>query len=406
MREIFGTAPALTPDDLQTLLHSLGHGHGNPDIIPYDEEKSCILIVDDLSVNIEVLAFCLGDKYRVSASQDSALALRSLQHVKPNLILLDLIMPELDGFDFCKIVKSDSMTSDIPIVFITAASEVSELSKAFSLGAVDYITKPIAAEEVRARVRTHLRLKAAEEALKSQNQILERKVLERTRKIQEKQTEIEEVQKEAILRLCLAAELRDMETGMHIRRIQEYSALLGRKCGLPEEEVERLHLASAMHDLGKIGIPDSILLKPGKLTPEEWLIMKTHATLGGHLIRKAIDKACSFSLNDCQENMPEALNVLDVAMVIATSHHEKWDGTGYPDGLAGQAIPFPARLMALADVFDALTTPRVYKTPWSIKDASIFIFQQKGLHFDPEVVDAFEAILTEFASIQLRLADE
>ena len=387
MREIFGTAPAPTPDDLQTLLQSLGHGHGNPDIIPYDEEKCCILIVDDLSVNIEVLAFCLGDKYRISASQDSALALRSLQHVKPNLILLDLIMPELDGFDFCKIVKSDSMTSDIPIVFITAASEVSELSKAFSLGAVDYITKPIAAEEVRARVRTHLRLKAAEEALKFQNQILERKVQERTRKIQEKQTEIEEVQKEAILRLCLAAELRDMETGMHIRRIQEYSALLGRKCGLPEEEVERLHLASAMHDLGKIGIPDSILLKPGKLTLDEWKIMKTHTTIGARGLAGSRFK------------------LIQLAERIAHHHHERWDGTGYPCGLKGTEIPIEARIVSIVDGFDAMLSKRPYKDPMPMEDVLENIRSARSRAYDPAVVDIFLGSIEEFQKVARRFTD-
>ena len=386
-REISGSLPAPTPDDLQSLLLGLGHVHGSPDVIPYNEEKSCILIVDDLSVNIDVLAFCLGDKYRVSTSQDSALALRSLQHVKPNLILLDLIMPGLDGFDFCKLVKSDPMTSDIPIVFITAASEVSELSKAFSLGAVDYITKPIAAEEVRARVRTHLRLKAAEEALKSQNQILERKVQERTRKIQEKQTEIEEVQKEAILRLCLAAELRDMETGMHIRRIQEHSALLGRKCGLPEEEVELLHLASAMHDLGKIGIPDSILLKPGKLTDEEWKIMKTHTTIGARGLAGSRFK------------------LIQLAERIAHHHHERWDGTGYPSGLKWTEIPIEARIVSIVDGFDAMLSKRPYKNPMPMEEVLDNIRAARGLAYDPAVVDIFLGSIEEFQEVARRFTD-
>jgi putative two-component system response regulator len=385
--DCLGCAPTPQLEELQALLRSPDHDHGHPDVIPYDEEKSCILIVDDLSVNIDVLAFCLGDKYRVSASQDSTLALRSLQYVKPNLILLDLIMPGLDGFEFCKFVKSDPMTSDIPIVFITAASEVSELSKAFSLGAVDYITKPIATEEVRARVRTHLRLKAAEEALKSQNQILERKVRERTRKIQEKQTEIEEVQKEAILRLCLAAELRDMETGMHIRRIQEYSALLGRNCGLPEDEVELLYLASAMHDLGKIGIPDSILLKPGKLTVDEWKIMKTHTTIGARGLSGSRFK------------------LIRLAERIAHHHHERWDGTGYPCGLKETEIPIEARIVSIVDGFDAMLSKRPYKNPMPMEEVLENIRAARGLAYDPVVVDIFLGNIGQFQEVARRFTD-
>lgn len=348
-----------------------------------NNEKNTILIVDDVSINIDVLAFCLGDKYRISASQDSTLALQSLNYVKPNLIILDLFMPELNGFDFCKYVKENEDTQNIPIVFITSAAEASSLSKAFSLGAVDYITKPIAPLEVQARIKTHLNLKAAEEALRNQNQILEHKVLIRTRKIQEKQEEIEEVQKEAILRLCLAAELRDKETGMHIRRIQEYSALLGKKCGLPDEQVGLLFLASAMHDLGKIGIPDSILLKPGKLTEDEWKIMKTHTLIGAQGLANSRFK------------------LIQLAESVAHYHHERWDGKGYPCGLKGEEIPIEARIVSVVDSFDAMLSARPYKKAMPLPEVLEIIRSASGQAYDPCIVAVFLDHIEEFQAIAL-----
>jgi len=352
-----------------------------------NNEKSTILIVDDVSINIDVLAFCLGDTYRISASQDSTIALQSLKYVKPNLILLDLFMPELNGFDFCKYVKADEDTQNIPIVFITSASEASSLSKAFSLGAVDYITKPIAPLEVQARIKTHLNLKAAEEALRNQNQILEHKVLIRTRKIQEKQEEIEEVQKEAILRLCLAAELRDKETGMHIRRIQEYSALLAKKCGLPDEQVGLLFLASAMHDLGKIGIPDSILLKPGKLTEDEWVIMKTHTLIGAQGLANSRFK------------------LIQLAETVAYYHHERWDGKGYPCGLKGEDIPIEARIVSVVDSFDAMLSTRPYKKPMPLPEVLEIIRSASGQAYDPAIVAVFLENIEELQAIGLTFQD-
>jgi putative two-component system response regulator len=286
-----------------------------------NEEKKKILIVDDVSINIDILSYCLGEEYNISASQDSQIALNSIDFEKPSIIILDLYMPEVDGFEFCRRVKSSQDYRDIPIIFITSDTEPATLSKAFAIGAVDYITKPISPLEVRARIKTHLKLKAAEDALREQNHHLEIKVEQRTRKVQEKQNEINEVQREAILRLCLAAELRDKGTGMHIRRIQEYSALLGRKCCLSEEHVELIHLASAMHDLGKIGIPDSVLLKPGKLNAEEWAIMRSHTIIGAKSLANS------------------RFRLIQLAESIAHFHHERWDGTGYPEGLKDTEIP-------------------------------------------------------------------
>lgn len=346
-----------------------------------DEGRKKILIVDDVGTNIDVLAYCLGEDYRISAAQDSHLALESLREVKPNLILLDLFMPEIDGFQFCTAVKSDPDNQDIPIVFITSASDAATLSKAFGLGAVDYITKPISPLEVQARIRTHLMLKAAEEALRQQNQLLEKKVQLRTMKIQEKQREIEEVQHEAILRLCLAAELRDKETGLHIRRIQEYSALLGRKCGLEEEHCDLLFLASAMHDLGKIGIPDSVLLKPGKLTPDEWEIMKTHSAIGAQGLANS------------------RFRLIQLAETIAHYHHERWDGSGYPCGLKGVDIPIEARIVSIVDSFDAMLSVRPYKRAMPLEEVLDIIREGSGSHYDPDIVDVFMEHMAEFKEV-------
>lgn len=289
---------------------------------------------------------------------------------------------------YCETTSSRSgPCPDIPVVFITSASDAATLSKAFAIGAVDYITKPISSLEVKARIRTHLRLKAAEDALREQNHLLEIKVAQRTRKIQEKQNEINEVQHEAILRLCLAAELRDKETGMHIRRIQEYSALLGRKCGLPEDHVELLYLASAMHDLGKIGIPDGILLKPGKLDPEEWIIMKSHAVIGAQSLANSRFK------------------LIRLAETIARSHHERWDGKGYPEGLTGEKIPLEARIVSIVDSFDAMLSQRPYKKPMPIEEVLGIIRSESGGAYDPAIVNIFLANIEEFRSVAAAFSD-
>lgn len=352
-----------------------------------NEEKKKILIVDDVSINIDVLAHCLGDEYNISASQDSLIALNSIEQERPSIIVLDLYMPEIDGFEFCRRVKSNPDYRDIPIIFITSATEASTLSKAFAIGAVDYITKPISPLEVKARIKTHLKLKAAEDALREQNHHLEAKVVQRTRKIQEKQNEINEVQREAILRLCLAAELRDKGTGMHIRRIQEYSALLGRKCCLSEEHVELIHLASAMHDLGKIGIPDNILLKPGRLNTEEWVIMRSHTTIGAQSLANS------------------RFRLIQLAESIAHFHHERWDGTGYPEGLKDTEIPLEARIVSIVDGFDAMLSQRPYKKAMPFDEVLDIIRTERERAYDPAIVDTFLGNIEEFQCIAATFAD-
>jgi putative two-component system response regulator len=352
-----------------------------------NEEKKKILIVDDVSINIDILSYCLGEEYNISASQDSQIALNSIDFEKPSIIILDLYMPEVDGFEFCRRVKSSQDYRDIPIIFITSDTEPATLSKAFAIGAVDYITKPISPLEVRARIKTHLKLKAAEDALREQNHHLEIKVEQRTRKIQEKQNEINEVQREAILRLCLAAELRDKGTGMHIRRIQEYSALLGRKCCLSEEHVELIHLASAMHDLGKIGIPDSVLLKPGKLNAEEWAIMRSHTIIGAKSLANS------------------RFRLIQLAESIAHFHHERWDGTGYPEGLKDTEIPIEARIVSIVDGFDAMLSQRPYKKAMPLDEVLDIIRSERGRAYDPAIVDTFLGNMAEFQNVAATFAD-
>ena len=256
------------------------------------------------------------------------------------------------------------------------------LSKAFELGAVDYIKKPFDPIEVNARVKTHLKLKIAERKLKGHNFNLEIKVAERTRKLQEKNLEIEAVKRETIFSLCLAAELRDTDTGNHINRIQAYTELIARKCGMSEEEAEQLGLASTMHDLGKIGIPDHILLKPGKLSPLEFELMKQHTTIGA----KALANSDS--------------ELLKVAHTVALSHHERWDGNGYPFKLGGMNIPLEARIVGLVDVFDALISSRPYKKAFPVDKAISIITEEKGKHFDPKLVDIFMSSLDEILAIK------
>ncbi len=278
--------------------------------------------------------------------------------------------------------------------------------RGLELGAVDYITKPIKPAIVKARVMAHLEIKQARDRLKKQNAWLESEVARRIR-------ENLMIQDISLCALAQLAETRDSDTGKHILRTKAYVEALARKLQSHprfSSELDELHLsrivkASPLHDIGKVGIPDHILLKPGKLTIEEWEIMKNHCRIGGNVIRHTIDKAKEITKDEDFETSPESLSFLEVAYDIATSHHERWDGTGYPDGLAGKAIPLPARLMALADVFDAVTTPRVYKKPWSTEEAAQLISEQKGKQFDPDIVEAFESIRETFENIQRALSD-
>ena len=338
------------------------------------ESKQTILIVDDTPQNIDILNNVLNMDYkiRVAINGEKALAI-SRSDNPPDLILLDVMMPGMDGYQVCEQLKSDYTTRQIPIIFVTAKGEVKDETRGFELGAIDYITKPVSPPIVQARVRTHL-------ALCDQNKMLSDKVRQRTK-------ELDDTRMEIIRRLGLAAEFKDNETGMHVIRMSYYSKLIGSAIGMEKEACENLFNASPMHDLGKIGIPDHILLKPGKLDGDEWTLMKKHAEYGSRIIGE------------------QDSEILQMAGTIAITHHEKWDGSGYPNGLKGEEIPLVGRICAIADVFDALTTERPYKKAWSVEDAVELISNEKGKHFDPELSDTFLSIIPDVLEIKKQYAE-
>ncbi|MDK9706193.1 MAG: two-component system response regulator [Desulforhopalus sp.] len=353
-----------------------------------------ILAIDDTPANIDVVKAVLSADYLIQAAVNGPMALKIIDRQPPDLILLDIMMPEMDGYEVCRRIKANPRTRDIPVIFLTALTEEEEETRGLALGAVDYITKPISPAILRERVKTHISLKAARDQLQRQNEVLEEKVVERTR-------QMEELQDVAMVAMGSLAEARDPETGNHIRRTQHYVRLLALRLKehprfsefLTPENITMLFKSAPLHDIGKVGIPDSILLKPGKLTDEEFTRMKEHPRFGRDAIAAAI------------HTITTASNFLVFAQEIAYGHHEKWDGSGYPEGLRGDAIPVAARLMAIADVYDALISRRVYKPPFSQEKTVDIIREGRGSHFDPDMVDAFLAITEDFYAIARRYAD-
>ena len=380
----------------------------NRDVRATSAHKQTILIVDDTPQNLTILGELLQPHYRVRAANSGERALRaaSLQP-RPDLILLDVMMPEMDGYAVMQHLHGDAATSNIPVIFVTAMHDAESEEHGLELGAVDYITKPINPAIVLARVRTHLELKHARDRLAVENEWLESEVARRM-------SENLLIQDLSVRALACLSEARDNETGLHIVRTQTYVELLARhlenhdrfRDALAGEHLGRIVKAAPLHDVGKVGVPDSILLKPGRLTPEEFEIMKSHAMIGADAINKAMAQAIAACADaEAAERAVKAFDFLEVAKEIAAGHHEKWDGSGYPAGLAGDAIPVSARLMALADVFDALMTRRVYKPAFDIDETTRIINEGRGKHFDPDVVDAFQACLEQFADIARRFAD-
>jgi putative two-component system response regulator len=354
-----------------------------------------ILVVDDAHENLSLLRALrlpLSDGRGAAPGARARAAARSTP--QPDLILLDVMMPDLDGHEVLRRLKADERTTDIPVIFVTAMHSSIDEEYGLQLGAVDYITKPIKPAIAMARVRTQLELKSARDWLADRNASLEREV---NRRLQE----VLFIQNTSIRALGHLAEIRDPETGNHLRRTQNYVRALcdhlrsnPRFSGfLTDSNIELLVKSAPLHDIGKVGIPDHILLKPGKLTAEEWVVMKTHSRLG------------AFAIEQAEADAEQPVPFLEFAKTIAKHHHEKWDGSGYPDGLAGDAIPIPARFMALADVFDALISRRPYKEPFSIEKAVSIIVDGRGAHFDPDIVDAFLALRERFVEIAERYAD-
>ena len=357
--------------------------------------KPTILVVDDTPDNIDLLCAVLEKDYRTKIAVSGERALKiAAGAAKPDLILLDIMMPGMSGYEVCQALKADAATRDIPVIFVTAMSEVADEQLGLSLGAVDYITKPISAPIVLARIKTQLAMKRVHDFLRDQNQFLETEVALRVR-------EIAALQDVTIHAMASLAETRDSETGNHIRRTSHYVKALAEQLRpnprfsafLTDATIELLFKSAPLHDIGKIGIPDRILLKPGRFEPHEMEIMKTHTTLGRDAIMAA------------ERELGIEVDFLKYAKEIAYGHQEKWDGSGYPLGLAGDAIPISARLMAVADVYDALISRRVYKEGMSHEQAVAIIVAGRGQHFDADMVDAFLAIEAQFVAIAERYAD-
>ena len=359
------------------------------------DNKPTILVVDDTPDNLILMSSLLKTDYKVKIANSGEKALRvASSATPPDLILLDIMMPGMDGYEVCQRLKREPNTMNIPVIFLTAKSEMEDEKKGLELGAVDYITKPISPPIVLARVKNHLALKAMEEFLRDQNAFLELEVAKRTR-------EVIAIQDVTILAMASLAETRDSDTGNHIRRTQHYVKALAEKLRnhpqfawfLTEGNISMLFKSAPLHDIGKVGIPDRILLKPGRFEPEEFEIMKTHTTLG----RDAIVHA--------ENALGIKVDFLTFAKSIALSHQEKWNGSGYPEGLAGEDIPIAARLMAVADVYDALISRRVYKEGMPHEKAVQIMIDGRGTHFDPHMLDAFIEIQEEFRNIALRFND-
>ncbi len=373
-----------------------------------ETQPPTLLIVDDDATNLAVLASTLRPRYRVRAAKDGAGALRAAaSEPTPDLILLDVMMPELDGFGVLEKLRSDPRTRSIPVIFVTALGEDTDEERGLALGAVDFLTKPIRPLVVLARVQTHLALKEARTRLEAQNAWLESEVQRRIRD----NLMIQDVSLSIIIGLV---ETRDADTGNHTLRTRAYVDALGQRlqrdprfsAALEPAALATMVKACPLHDIGKIGIPDAILLKPGPLTPPEFEIMKTHARIGGDAISHAIARVTGVGLSGRYDRMPEALEFLETARQMARWHHEKWAGGGYPDNLSGEAIPVCARLMGIADMFDALTTKRCYKAAMPTPDAVALVTKVSGTQFDPRVVEAFQGVAEELAAIALRYADE
>jgi cyclic di-GMP phosphodiesterase len=369
-----------------------------------EQPRHQLLAVDDLQENLFILQDLLGEHYIVHTAANGQEALDFVRAGgRPDLVLLDVMMPEIDGFEVCRQLKGVVETQDIPILFLSSLDSDADEAEGLNLGAADFIHKPFSPPVVLARVRNHLNLSFATQALRKQNDHLEHLVAERTRQILVQTNELVRNKQEVIAAqgatiaaFCSLAEARDNETGNHIRRTQNYLKTLAEQLSthprftheLNNQSIQLMFKSAPLHDIGKVAIPDVILLKPGRLTEEEWTVMKRHCEYG----RDAIVQT--------EGELGEAAgSFLRYAREIAYGHHEKWDGSGYPQGLSGDDIPISARLMAVADVYDALISKRVYKPAYPHEQAVDMILAEQGRHFDPDVVDALQNVAEKFREI-------
>ncbi len=348
--------------------------------------QSKILIVDDSPEAIEVLSHALprNCKRQAALSGEKAIKLLESSEELPDLLLLDVMMPGMDGYEVCRQLKKDDRLKGIPVIYLSALTDTRDKVKAFEQGGVDYIEKPFELEEVRARVETHLKLHFLQKEIEGYNKNLELMV-------EEKVKEISESQIATIFALAKLAESRDEDTGDHLKRIQVFCRLTAEELSkhpkyknrISADFIDNLHKASPLHDIGKVGIRDAILLKPGKLTPEEFEEMKRHTSIGADTLKVVYQKY-------------PGNYFIKIGIEIAQSHHERWDGSGYPEGNCEDNIPLSARIMALADVYDALRSKRVYKEAYSHEKSCDIIMQGSGKHFDPLIVEAFTALEQAF----------
>ncbi|MDD5056353.1 MAG: response regulator [Sideroxydans sp.] len=357
-------------------------------------KRPSILVVDDTPANLGLLANLLRDQYQVRVANSGRQALELAFAIPPNLILLDIMMPEMDGHEVIRRLKADPRTARVPVIFLTAQNSIEDEELGLKLGAVDFIHKPISPPIVMARINTQLQVKSWQDFMQDQNDWLQQEVDRRL-------AAVNRLQNASIWVMVSLAESRDSCTGNHIRRTQEYIRILAEEMAhlpqyadvLTEEYIELIAKTAPLHDLGKIAIPDQILNKPGKLTEEEYAIMKTHALRGDEMLARA------------GKLMGEEGDYFEVARQIARSHHEKWNGSGYPDGHAGAAIPLPARLAAVVDVYDALVARRSYKEPMPHAHATVLLERDSGHHFDPDIIAAFKRVQDRFRGIAAQWED-
>lgn len=364
------------------------------------QNKDTILMVDDNPANLQVLqAILKGQGCRLLTARDGAGALSVAAKEKPDVILLDIMMPDMDGFDVCRNLKADPATFEIPVIFLSAPEKTEDKVRGLEMGAVDYITKPFQPEEVIARVTTHLTLRYLQRQLKIANTALKELSENLDKKVEERSQQLIRSRDSIIFVMAKMTEARDDDTGKHLERICRYVEILAMElaktdASITDSWIRTVVKTAALHDIGKVGIPDGILLKKGPLTPEEREIMETHPAIGGD------------TLLELREEMGGGGPYLSRAIEITLGHHEKWDGSGYPFGIKGEAIALSARLVAVADVYDALVSHRIYKSGLSHEDACRLIQEGAGTHFDPRVVNAFEARQDDFRRVAVSMCDD